>query len=151
MLDYGEAPDDAKDDVVENKVDESNDEESQTMHAFLASHGNNSSPADIRNVLLTLSKRAPSKLLKDCQANAHITCTMDKHPMDKPRSLIDRGANGGVAGADIRVISPTHRAINVQDISEHQVTNLKILTAGGVVQIQKGPVITIFNQVCTDW
>ena len=66
--------------------------------------------------------------------------------MDKPGSLIDRGANGGVAGADVRVIASTHRAVNVQGISEHQVTGLKIVTAGGVVQTQKGPVIAIFNQ-----
>ena len=45
-------------------------------------------------------KRAPSKLSKDRQVNAHITYAVDKCHMDKPRSLIDRGANGGIAGAD---------------------------------------------------
>ena len=45
-------------------------------------------------------KRAPSKLSKDRQVNAHITYAVDKCHMDKPRSLIDRGANGGMAGAD---------------------------------------------------
>ena len=59
-----------------------------------------------------------------------------------------RGAPGhhGVAGADVRVIASTRRAVNVQGISEHQVTDLKIVTAGGVVQTQRGPVIAIFNQ-----
>ena len=66
--------------------------------------------------------------------------------MDTPGSLIDRGANGGVAGADVRVIASTRRAINVQGISEHQVTDLKIVMAGGVVQTQRGPVIAILNQ-----
>ena len=105
---------------------------------------NNSSPADIRNLLSMSSKRAPSQPLKDHQANAHIIYTIDKHHTDKPRSLIDRGANGGVAGADFHVIASTHRAVNVQGISEHQVTNLKIETT--VVQMQKGLVIVIFNQ-----
>ena len=38
LLDYGEAPDNAKDDAIKTRVDKSNDEEAQTLHAFLASH-----------------------------------------------------------------------------------------------------------------
>ena len=141
----GRPPDAAKDDAVVTRVDASNDAETQTLHAFLASHGNNSSPADIYNVLSTSSKRAPSQLPKDHQVNAHITYTIDKNHTDKPGLLIDCGANGGVAGADVHVITSTHRAVNIQGIIEHQVTDLKIVTAGGVVQTQ-GPVIVIFNQ-----
>ena len=100
LLDYGEATDDAEDDAVRTEVDKSNDEEAQTLHGFLASHGNNSSPADVRNVLSTSLKRVPGRLPKDHQANAHITYAVDKCHMDKPRLLIDRGANGGIAGAD---------------------------------------------------
>ena len=105
LLDYGEAPDDTGEGA--------SDEEAQTLHAFLASRGNNSSPADIRNLLSTSSKRAASKLPKDRQANAHVTYTVDKHHMDKPGSLIDRGANGGVAGADVHVIASTHRPLMI--------------------------------------
>ena len=100
LLDYGEATDDAEDDAVGTEVDESNDERDQTLQAFLASRGNNPSPADVRNVLSTSLKRVPGKLPKDHQANVHITYAMDKCHMDKPGSLIDRGANGGMAGAD---------------------------------------------------
>ena len=100
LLDYGEATDDAEDDAVGTEVDESNDEGDQTLHAFLASRGNNPSPADVCNVLSTSLKRVPGKLPKDHQANAHITYAMDKCHMDKPGSLIDRGANGGMARAD---------------------------------------------------
>ena len=150
LLDYEEATDDAeddaKDDAIRTEIDKSNDEGDQTLHAFLASRGNNSSPADVRNVLSTSSKRAPSKLPKDHRANAHVTYTVDKCHMDKPRLLIDHGSNGGIAGADICIISSTCRTVNVQGISEHQVTNVKIVTAGGGVQMQKGPVIMIFNQ-----
>ena len=46
----------------------------------------------------------------------------------------------------MRVIKMTHRAVNVQGVSDHQVTDLKIVTAGGVVQTQHGPVIVIFHQ-----
>ena len=89
------------------------------------------------------SKRAADK---PRQANTHLTYTVGKHHADKPGALIDRGANGGVAGADVRVIEITHRAVNVQGVSDHQVTDLKIVTAGGVVPTQHGPVIAIFHQ-----
>ena len=46
----------------------------------------------------------------------------------------------------MRVIETTHRAVNVQGVSDHQVTDLKIVTAGGIVQTQHGPVIAIFHQ-----
>ena len=101
------------------------------------------SPADLRNVLSTSSKRAADK---PRQANTHLTYTVGKHRADKPGALIDHGANGGVAGADVRIIETTHRAVNVQGVSDHQVTDLKIVTAGGVVQTQHGPVIAIFHQ-----
>ena len=148
LLDYGETTDDTEADTTadDNEVDDSHDKDAQTLHAFLASRGDNSSPADIRNMLSTSSKRMPAKQTKDRQANAHVTYMVDKHHMDKPGSLIDRGANGGVAGADIRVFATTDRAVNVQGISEHQVTDLKIVSTGGVVQTQKGPVNAIFNQ-----
>ena len=100
LLDYGEATDDAEDDAVGTEVDKYNVEGDRTLHAFLASHGNNPSPVDVHNVLSTLLKRVPGKLPKDHQANAHITYAMDKCHMDKAGSLIDCGANGGMAGAD---------------------------------------------------
>ena len=148
LLDYGETTGDTEADTTadDNEVDTSHDKDAQTLHAFLASRGDNSSPADIRNMPSTSSKHVPAKQTKDRQANAHVTYMVDKHHMDKPGSLIDRGANGGVAGANIRVFATTDRAVNVQGISEHQVTDLKIVSAGGVVQTQKGPVIAIFNQ-----
>ena len=148
LLDYGETTGDTEADTTadDNEVDDSHDKDAQTLHAFLVSRGDNSSPADIRNMLSTSSMHMPAKQTKDHQANAHVTYMVDKHHMDKPGSLIDRGANGGVAGSDVRVFVTTDRAVNVQGISGHQVTDLKIVSAGGIVQTQKGPVIAIFNQ-----
>ena len=62
-----------------------------------------------------------------------------------PGSLIDRGTNIGIAGADVRIINTTHQTVDLQGISDHQVTDLKIVTAGAVVATQHGPVIAIFN------
>ena len=135
LLDSEEATDDAEDDAVRTEIDESNDEGDQTLHAFLASRGNNPSPADVLNVLLTLSKRVPGKLPKDRQANAHVTYAMDICHMDKPGWLIDHGANGGMTEADVRIISSTHRTINVQGISE-QANERSVQVSGGLQHIK---------------
>ena len=143
QLNYGEQGTGVEDNTADMEATGPPDDEAQTLHAFLTSHGNDASPADLRNVLSTSSKRAADK---PRQANTHLTYTVGKHRADKPGALIDHGANGGVAGADVRVIKTTHRAINVQAVSDHQVTDLKIVTAGSVVQTQHGPAIAIFHQ-----
>jgi hypothetical protein len=43
-------------------------------------------------------------------------------------SLIDKGANGGVAGNDVRVISKTERTVDIHWIDNHQSTNIDIGT-----------------------
>ena len=62
-------------------------------------------------------------------------------------SLIDRGANGGLADNDVRVVSKTDREVDVSGIDGHQMSNLPIVTAGGVVLTQPGEAIVIMNQV----
>ena len=63
-------------------------------------------------------------------------------------SLVDRGANGGLAGSDVRIVH-THtspRLVDVSGIDSHQVTDLPIVTVGGVVPSQRGDVIAIMHQ-----
>jgi hypothetical protein len=61
-------------------------------------------------------------------------------------SLVDRGANGGVAVDDVRVIFKTSRTVDIRGIDNHQVVDIPIGTVGGVVTTQKGPVIAILHQ-----
>ena len=61
-------------------------------------------------------------------------------------TLIDRGANGGIAGSDVRVISTSDRRVDVQGVSNHQVTAIPIVTCGGVVNTHRGDAIVIMNQ-----
>ena len=62
-------------------------------------------------------------------------------------SLIDRGANGGIAGDDVRLIEYDRgRTINVTGIDNHQLPHLKLATFGAYARTQNGPVILIFNQ-----
>ena len=61
-------------------------------------------------------------------------------------ALVDRGANCGIAGEEVRVIAKTGRQVDVQGIDNHQIVNIPIVTAGAVVNTQKGPVIAIMHQ-----
>jgi len=61
-------------------------------------------------------------------------------------SLVDRGANGGICGDDMTLISYTGRTIDVQGIDNHELPQLKLCSCGGVVRTQRGPAILIFNQ-----
>ena len=63
-------------------------------------------------------------------------------------ALIDRGANGGLAGSDCRIISRSpDRFVNIEGIDRHQLTNIPIVTCGAyTVSRNSGPVILIFHQ-----
>ena len=61
-------------------------------------------------------------------------------------SLVDRGANGGICGDDMTLISYTGRTIDVQGIDNHELPQLKLCSCGGIVRTQRGLVILIFNQ-----
>ena len=60
--------------------------------------------------------------------------------------LIDRGANGGLAGADMRVIHTTSRKINIVGIDDHKLTGLNVVTAATLLDTQKGPIIGVFHE-----
>ena len=61
-------------------------------------------------------------------------------------ALIDRGANGGLAGADVRVIERTDRMVDITGIDGHQLNGLPIVTVAGKVQTTKGMVVLILHQ-----
>ncbi len=85
------------------------------------------------------------------QVNTHrVTYDVSERTSHQKRggSLMDRGANGGVAGNDVRIISKCddHRVVDISGLDDHRVTDIPLVTAGGVVQTQRGPVILIMNQ-----
>ncbi len=61
-------------------------------------------------------------------------------------ALVDRGANGGIAGDDVCIISDSGCQVDVQGIDNHQIVDIPIVTAGAVVNTQRGKVIIIMNQ-----
>ena len=60
--------------------------------------------------------------------------------------MVDPGANGGLAGSDMRVIHKPHRKINIQGIDNHEVTGLDVVTAATLLNTSQGKVIGIFNE-----
>ena len=62
------------------------------------------------------------------------------------QSLVDRGAYGGVAGSDVRIINKIARQVDIQGIDNHQLNDISIGTVGGVTRTQKGPVILVMHQ-----
>jgi hypothetical protein len=67
----------------------------------------------------------------------------------KSMSLVDRGANGFVGGADCVLIGTPSltRTVNITGIDNHQMRNVPIATVGAHVISNRGPVICVFNEV----
>ena len=63
-------------------------------------------------------------------------------------SLIDRGANGGIAGSDCRVVATTAdpRRVDIVGIAGNELPKVPIGTVGLYVETNKGPVIAIWHQ-----
>ena len=69
-----------------------------------------------------------------------------QHANHTNNQLVDRGANGGLAGSDMQVIYKTHRKINISGIDNHEVTGLDVVTAATLLNTSLGKVIGIFNE-----
>ena len=92
--------------------------------------------SDISNVISV--KR--SRQIQVCQ------CYLFQHANHTNQQLVDRGANGGLAGSDMRVIHKPQRKINIQGIDNHEVTGLDVVTAATLLNTSQGKVIGIFNE-----
>ena len=69
-----------------------------------------------------------------------------QHANHTNNQLVNCGANGGLAGSDMRVIHKTHRKINISGIDNHEVTGLDVVTAATLLNTSLGKVIGIFNE-----
>ena len=59
--------------------------------------------------------------------------------------LVDRGANGGVAGADTRLTRTSGCHANITGIDNHKIKNAGIGTCGRVVDTDQGTVKAILG------
>ena len=80
------------------------------------------------------------------QMNAHITYHVAQANQAKHGSLVDRGANGGLAGSDIRVLSTFSRKSTVTGIDNDEILGLDLLQCAALVQTNHGMVNLIMNE-----
>ena len=69
-----------------------------------------------------------------------------QHANHTNNQLVDRGANGGLAGSGMHVIYKTHCKINISGIDNHEVNGLDVVTAATLLNTSLGKVIGIFNE-----
>ena len=85
--------------------------------------------------------------VKTTNISMHNLCSISSHAKTTSESLVDRGANGDIAGNDVRIINKdAHRRVNVRGIDNHEITSIPLVTAGAVTSSQHGEVIVIMNQ-----
>ena len=90
-----------------------------------------------------ITKVLPAKRSRQIQVCKHY---IFQHANHTNNQLVDRGANGGLAGSDMRVIYKTHRKINISGIDNHEVNGLDVVTAATLLNTSLGKVIGIFNE-----
>ena len=67
------------------------------------------------------------------QMTAHITYHVSQAKQAKHGSLVDRGANGGLAGSDVRVLSTSSRKCTVTGIDNHEIPGLDLVQCAALV------------------
>ncbi len=145
---------------------------SNALLAFISKQKSTAHPRHLANVLstsktknakgarfMTKSDASPSKddrvVINDkryCQVQAHcIYYSVSSHKSRRVGLLVDRGTNDGIAGDNICIIEKSDQMVNVRGIDNYQITNIPIVTAGGVIKTQHGPAICHPPPVCLHW
>jgi hypothetical protein len=114
-------------------------------------------PGDLQRVLpLSINKaKTPDNKGQDININSKVYRQVNMvntvylasdHHTIRRGALVDRGANGGIAGDNVRIIHKSGCQVDVQGIDNHQIVDIPIVTAGAVVNTQRGEVIIIMHQ-----
>ena len=71
---------------------------------------------------------------------------MSKHCSSLYGSLIDRGANGGLAGSDVIILERTGRTVSVTGIDNHELPGFDIVTCAALLHTNHGKVVVIMHE-----
>ena len=82
----------------------------------------------------------------NCSAKMAFTYPISKYSASSYESLVDRGANGGLAGADVHVLERTGRNVSVIGIDDHELPGLDILTCVAVIRTNHGKVYMLMHE-----
>ena len=78
--------------------------------------------------------------------NMASTYHISKHSASSYGSLVDRRANGGLAGADVRVLERTGRKVSVTGIDDHELPGLDIVTCVALIQTNQCKVNMLMHE-----
>jgi len=81
-----------------------------------------------------------------CQGNAHTYSVSISTRTTDRGTLVDRGANGGLIGADARVFLKHQKVVDVRGIDNHELSSLPLVDATAKVTMHVGDVIVILRQ-----
>ena len=78
--------------------------------------------------------------------NHHFTYHIAQASQAKHDSLVDRGANGGLAGSDVRILSRSSRKCTVTGIDSHELQGFDVVQCAALVETNHGIVNLIMNE-----
>ena len=87
-----------------------------------------------------------STMIPERTINHHFTYHVAQASQAKHGSLVDRGANGGLAGSDVRILSRSSRKCTVTGIDHHELQSLDVAECAALVDINYGIVNVIVNE-----
>ena len=79
-------------------------------------------------------------------ANKASTCHISKHSASSYGSLVDRGANGGLARADVHILERTSQKMSVTGINDHELPGLDIVICVALIQTNHGKVNMLMHE-----
>ena len=87
-----------------------------------------------------------SSMTLERSINHHFTYHIAQASQAKHGSLVDREANGGLAGSDVRILSRSSRKCTVTGIDSHELQGLDVVQCATLVQTNHGIVNLIMNE-----
>ena len=87
-----------------------------------------------------------STMTPERSINHHFTYHIAQASQAKHGSLVDRGANGSLAGSDVRVLSRSSRKCTVAGIDIHELQGLDVVQCAALVETNHGIVNLIMNE-----
>ena len=85
-------------------------------------------------------------MIPEWTINHHFTYHVAQASQAKHGSLVDRGANGGLAGSDVRILSGSSRKCTVTDIDGHELQGLDVVQCAALVETNHGIDNLIMNE-----
>ena len=87
-----------------------------------------------------------SAMTPERSMNHHFTYHIAQATQAKHGSLVDRGANGGLAGSDVWILSRSCRKCTVTGIDSHELQGLDVVQCAALVETNHGIVNLIMNE-----